>query len=653
MTAFEIGLSALRVSQVAIDVVANNIANAGTEGFHRQRVVNESLESGTSSGFRVGRGVSIAEISRIRNTATELSLTNVVADTEQVDQLLIIQRQVQEILVSGAGSATTELGNLFAEITELTASAGELSQRSPIIETANRLSGFLRQAANEFSNLQHNIRSQIEQEVVAINEDLTQLSRLNVVIQDLTARGASDAAERDNRDAVINSIAGAVGVSRTESADGQLNLVIGTASIQQASFRNEFAVDEVDGEIQLFLDGSDTPTELKSGRISALQEMYNSTIPKYREKLDIFATELIRQFDSVHATGIGPAGSFEELDSSRTVTSRQAPIGETSSFPIQAGDLTITITEADGSKRNEVVSIDPEVDSLDAISARLNNITGLNSVVETTDNRLRLLTVPGLKFDFTGSVATHPDLTSYTGTAVPELSGAYSGPTNQNVTFEVVGSGNVGLSENLSLNLIDEDGNTIETVSIGRGYEVGTKINFTNGVNITFDSGSVVNGETFTSRFVSNPDETGFLAAIGLNSFFEGTVAGDIGVSARLLDDAQLFASGKTDDIADTTNLFSLTDLEDERTMPGNSTLKQFVNEISVEVGFEISADEALQTSLSSIKERLETDRDSISGVDLNEEVLNLQKYQRSYEAAARVIQVADEALNTILNLFR
>lgn len=657
MTNFGIGLSALRTNQVALDIVANNIANANTEGFHRRTISTESLSPNEIGGIRIGRGVNIAQINRIRHSVTEASITNVISDVNQIDQLLIIERQIQETLVSGGVSMAEELDLLFAEITELTASPSEPSQRASVIETAQRLTDQLRDASSQLNSLNTFVKSQLQQEVSALNEDMLRLADLNVVIRNLQASGANAASELDERDTIINSIAEVIGLTRTESVSGELNLIIGTASIQQASFQNIFHLEENDaGEIELFLDNSDTPTSVNSGRIAALQEVLNTTIPKYQDKLDVFASELIQQFDSIHATAVGPSGAFQQLTANRHVSDRLLPLGEAgagAAFPIQAGNLTISITDSAGEVRNETIAIDPAVDSLQDVADRVSALSGLNAIIGSRDNNLHLFADNGLKFDFTGSVETTPDLTGFTGTSVPELNGHYTGNSNQTVSLQIVGTGDVGITEDLSFNLLDENGGLIRTVEIGRGYEAGTPLDLGDGIQITFPPGTVTDGETLTTDFVSEPDETGILAALGLNSFFRGTSAGDIRISDEILADPERFASGKTSDEGDTQNLFSLLDLENANSLPGDLTLSQFMNEVNTELGFEISADVALNESLTSLQAQLESDRDGFSGVDINEELVNLQKYQRSYEAAARVIQAADDMLSSLFNILR
>lgn len=655
MANFEIGLSALRASQFALNVVSNNIANANTEGYHRRLVQNVALQPTEQAGFRIGTGVTVDYVKRIRSEVIETSLTNADADLSQIDQLLSIELQIQETLVRGSGSTVEEIDNLFANLTELTAVPGEASQRAGVIETARRLASSLQDASTQLSDLRSTIDIQLDSEIELLNDQMKKLGELNVEIRMLESSGQNANAELDERDQLFSEIAEAIGASRVITPKGDFNFLIGNASFQQAAFQTQFSISkDEDGRIQVFLDEGGAPIELESGRIAGLQEGFNTAIPKYQEKLDTLASELIQLFNSTHAIGVGPAGAFDQLTGNRPVEDPDVPLANTSTdFPISDGELTVSIIDPQGVRRNETISIDVETDSLQDVADRLDAIPGLNASVSRPDNRLRLFGDVDTTFDFTGAIENAPDTTGLTGTGVPTLSGSYVGTINQDVTFQIVGTGDVGVTEDLAVNLLDGNGNLIETVQIGRGYEAGTAIKFENGVELTFAAGTVVDGETFTSEVIARPDTAGILSALGLNSFFTGTSAGDIQIASEIQEDPNRLATGITSDISDTANLIRLADLQDSLSLPGGQTLAQYANEINTEIGFEISADIAISTSLVSMQVRLENERDAISGVDLNEELVYLQQYQRSYEAAARVIQAADEMLNTLFNILR
>ena len=104
------------------------------------------------------------------------------------------------------------------------------------------------------------------------------------------------------------------GIARGDLANDELTLRIGFNSISLGSEPNQFALHTANnGDLSVRIDDSDRDTDLVSGRIVGLLEAYNTTIPYYQGKLDEFATELMRQVDAIHATGLGPSGAFQNL----------------------------------------------------------------------------------------------------------------------------------------------------------------------------------------------------------------------------------------------------------------------------------------------------------------------------------------------------
>ena len=68
MQNFSIGLSGIHAAQKALDVIGNNIANAASEGYHRQRIELVPAYSSQSGSVVLGGGVDIASISRVIDT---------------------------------------------------------------------------------------------------------------------------------------------------------------------------------------------------------------------------------------------------------------------------------------------------------------------------------------------------------------------------------------------------------------------------------------------------------------------------------------------------------------------------------------------------------------------------------------------------------
>ncbi|NCN27013.1 flagellar hook-associated protein FlgK [bacterium] len=141
----------------------------------------------------------------------------------------------------------------------------------------------------------------------------------------------------------------------------------------------------------------------------------------------------------------------------------------------------------------------------------------------------------------------------------------------------------------------------------------------------------------------------------GIFDFDTGAVgAGTIKVSDELRLNPNLLAGAMKQGAAgDNSVLLQMADLESKAIVGGEKTLLDFNSEIVGRVGIETrSANEALETQ-EGIYAQLENLREEESGVSLDEEAMNMIKYQKAFDASAKVIQVADSMLETVLNLKR
>ncbi|MEM6468462.1 MAG: flagellar hook-associated protein FlgK [Planctomycetota bacterium] len=652
MPNFEIGLSALRTNQFGLQTISNNIANANTEGYHRRRAIQEPKFPNQLAGFRIGSGVQIARIDRLRDQVTEDSLTKVIADANNVEQTLIIQRQIESALLIGDNAVGKQIDELFAEFTSLSSSPNEPARRSALLESGQQLAGALSDVTGELDNLRRSIRLQIDQEIEHFNQFMQELSSVSVQISSYAVQGIEHNVELDKRDSLINQIAGVYGIARNENFNGDIHITIANHSIQQGNQANELSIRQNGEQIEIILDDSDSSLPIETGRLSALVDAYNRLIPEFESSLDQIATSVIHQVNQVHATGIGTAGSFQNLLGSQSIEDPNIPLAEAlPNATFSAGDFSITLTDSNGDQTIETIAIDPSVDSLDDIATRLNALANVNASLRADTNELQIATVSGVQFDFTGGFNTQPDLAGVTGTSVATLSGQYIGEENGEYRIEIDGSGEIGVSANLFAEVFDSGGVLVNRINVGLGYEAGAALELAEGIEISFAAGTLITGDSFSTPAIANADETGILGALGLAGFFTGDSADTISVSQSLIDDPSRIASGKTGAPSDASNLTNFIDIANRANQPNNQTLSQFTSELGSSIGFEINTNLALNDTLTNVRLRLEQERDATSGVDLNEELVYLQEYQKAFEAAARVIQVTDEVLSELLSI--
>jgi len=96
----------------------------------------------------------------------------------------------------------------------------------------------------------------------------------------------------------------------------------------------------------------------------------------------------------------------------------------------------------------------------------------------------------------------------------------------------------------------------------------------------------------------------------------------------------------------------AITNLQNALTMNGGTgTFDDYFNSLVTDVGSQVEMAGGNLDHQSSMVDHLDNYRESISGVSLDEEMVNLIKFQHAYDAAAKLITTVDELLNTLINM--
>jgi flagellar hook-associated protein 1 FlgK len=154
---------------------------------------------------------------------------------------------------------------------------------------------------------------------------------------------------------------------------------------------------------------------------------------------------------------------------------------------------------------------------------------------------------------------------------------------------------------------------------------------------------------------VNNLHSSGFgLDGTTGNDFFIGTSASDIACHPSVLGDPRLIAAaGSASGVpGDNSIAIAIADLQNDLTMDGNSaTFGDYYHSIIAELGGAVQEAAANYDHQSAMVDQLTSARESVSGVSLEEEMVNLIKFQHAYEAAAKLVSTTDELLETVIGM--
>jgi len=651
---FSTGLSSLRAHQTALSVIGNNIANASTEGYRRQEVLFAENPSVEIQGLTIGTGVSIAEIRSAGSAALEQALIGNDSEGAMLNVRLATAEQIESLFVPGTGTLQERAEELFLNLERLSALPADASMRSSVVHSAVSLAEELNRISAALDTMATTNEAEISATIERISELSDQIGELNQEVIRLKNEGRSPDALIVERDRLVRELATLVDVDVRKTAEGHDTFVIagGLFSVENGIENLDVLRDE-NGKLEIWKIGCIKPHEVTGGKLGGLLAQNNDDqggITGLRNKLGEFTTALFAHLDGAHATGVGIRGAFSSLTGTRPVGDNAAALASLeTAIPLTAGRLYISVndTAADTSEL-VVLDIDPQSQSLEDIATLIGGVDHLSARTDT-NGRLSITSEPGFTFDFTGNLQTNPDTSGLTGTSQPVVAGRYSGEQNEDYTLQFLGSGTIGVTAGLRVEVTDSLGQTVRLLDVGTDYEPSSPLVIGDGIELSLSSGTVVDGETFEIQAPSRPDETGILAALGLNTLFSGIDADTIEVNKDIVQNHDLLATTTNGEPSDTRNLHRMLSLRDTRVMDGASmTMDEFLNDIAADAGREVVD---LTQDVAAFEENaafLQGELDAVTGVDVNEELTRMLQYQRAYQAAARYISTVDQTLQQL-----
>jgi len=310
------------------------------------------------------------------------------------------------------------------------------------------------------------------------------------------------------------------------------------------------------------------------------------------------------------------------------------------------GSLYITVTEdATGAITKTSISVASN-ETLNTLAAKINSVANLNASV--TGNIMSVFSDNGYTYNFTKALDTNPG--SIGGSTV-SLSGHYNGSDNDIYTLTVLdaGTGAIGTSSAV-IRVTDTSGTILTDLDIGSSYTVGDVLQITDGVSVSFSGGNIAVSDTLAFDVVSDPDTTNVLTALGLNTFFEGKDASTIGVRQYIKDDVSRIAVASSSSPGDNTNALRLVDLQNSSTTD-NTTFGDFLHGVVAELGIDTRQKESEKDSFGSLLLNLENLRQEVSGVSIEEEMINIIRFQQAFQASARYVSVISELSDILMSL--
>ncbi len=651
MSGSSIGLSGLKVAQQAIQIIGNNIANASTEGYHRQEPVISPIQSTPVLTTHIGGGAEIGEVRRMIDVLLEREIRRQTSELGQVNQELTTLQSVEALLgdltISGLAEA---LSNFFGSLTRLAEDATSPVYRAEVVSAGYALANQFRALSTTLGDLQEQVVLEARSLAEEVNRLAREIADANVANASLWVRSSSDSNLLDIRDRAAAELADLAEVQINAGQDRSYTAYVWDTPVVLGGHVTEIEVDYVDAEAigVSVKDALHYETTARGGRLGAMLALYNDLLPRIKQDLDTLAHEIIQRVNQCHVQGLGTAGSFDELTGWAVADS---PVGEWTT-PVTAGDIHLRVIDtATGEVTRRTVTISaPDTETASDIVALLDAIPNLSASFPAS--RVRLQAATGFEFDFLPAMTATPATSTLTGTAEPTISGLYEGDGNQTFTCTVVGTGEVGITADLAIEVRDGGGELVKTLSVGAGYPAEDLLEVDDGIIVSLSTGTLNDGEQFTIDALANSDPTGFLAASGLNTFFSGTSAETMDVVERVRDSQACLATALGAGDTDNKNVLRMAEVGDTPidSLDGDKPRDAYHRMVAT-VGQWVAVRRARRDGLESITQELKGQREDVSGVDINEEAAKLLIFERMFQSMAKYMATIDRVYDELLEL--
>ncbi len=584
--------SGLRASNAALNTTANNISNAQTNGYSRQQVTqqaNNALRTFTTYGC-AGAGVDTIAIERVRDSFYDVKYWNNNSKFGEFTAKQYYMRTIEDYFNDDGTSGFKSIFNKFsASLQSVTTNSSSDNSKAQFIAAAKSLTDYFNNMYGNLQELQKDIDLEIKQNVDQINSIAEEIATLNKQINVIELSGPKANELRDRRELLVDQLSEIVDVDITEMK------IYDTHDPERETGATRYLVRIAGG--QVLVDGNDYNNLTYQARATDQKVNQSDTDGLYK-----IMWENGNEFSLVNASMNGKLKGLAELRDGNNGSNFNGKV-----IGVDTTKNTITVKVSDDFLKN----------------MRACTLSDTGGVINIGN---KLCYYSGWEFD---------GKDTYTFTMNDKVSPADA----------------------------DMDGKDVKTESKvkyqGIPYYM-EQMNewirqFAEAVNNIFTSGVDANGDKGCILFTGisgSGEEYEINDFTDTNKYYELT-AGNFTINSALIADASKLGTRSSVDVGveecgQIKELISLLTSKDKFNFR-NGTAGQMLEALLSDVALNASDANTFYNTYSGLRNSIDNQRNSISGVDEDEEAVSLVKFQNSYTLASKMIQTLTEVYDQLI----
>ncbi|GHD47807.1 flagellar hook-associated protein 1 FlgK [Marinobacter persicus] len=678
-----IGLTGVLGHQAALNTTGNNITNANTPGYSRQEVQFETQAGQRTGAGTIGSGVFV---SNIRRMADEYLTQQLREDSTLNGEQQALNSELSRLdnLLGGEDTGLNKaLNNFFAAMQNAAEDPTSLPQRQLVLSEGQQVVNRFQGLNEELIQQRESIKTQMQQGVKDANSLLTSIAELNLAISESpgVAQGKMPLELMDQRDEKLRQLSELVSIKVTETEGSQVNVSLANGmALVTGSNSAEFATRtsaEDPSRLEFILESSGrtllVDDQIKGGKLGGLRRFEQEALRPAFDELGRLAIALSSSINHQHEIGMdleGDLGGNFFTDINNPAVERSRVVANANNAEPKNAQLAVEITDSTELPAGTwSLQFSGDGRNFELINAESGETVRQGRLPDPVQSEISMdgfnIRVEGGQFNAGDKFLIQPsrNAAEYIGMNIRrEEDLAFASPVRARggeynasgkLVKENLGSAVINQGKMLNVRNPNTNGLLEGFRNSGELANGPLTIEFTNtGSDITYTV-SDSNGPLEPQDQIYNPQEinTIFSSDLGDGDMYQGYQFEITGEPA----DGDVFTIEYNDNgISDNRNAELLAALGTQNTMNGGTqNFTEGYAGLVEDIGVKTRQSQLDKDASSTLLEQSQNQRESVSGVNLDEEAGKLIQYQAAYNASSQVMSVAQDLFNTLLQSFR
>ena len=352
-----ISVTGLKVSQANLRTAGHNIANAGVEGYSRQRVDISTATPTLQGGNYVGNGANVESINRIVN--------QFITEQLRTDTSLFKGLEAQEtnisfldgLLADSATGLSSAMESFFSAMQNGADDPTSIPARELIISESENLAKRFNTLYSNFQTIENSVDDQLSAAVSQVNAISDSIAKINLKISEAMGSGGTPNDLLDQREEHLRNLSELVSLQTYDQGNGQINVVIGSGQnlVVGIESRELMLVPDEQNPTNSAIVFKDTfgaqvvTDKINGGEIGGLLTFRDSTIAETYNQFGRIAVVMADTFNDMHEKGIDLNNEFGGLffyDVNDPDIAAERVIGNANNAPPQNAQISLLVNDS-------------------------------------------------------------------------------------------------------------------------------------------------------------------------------------------------------------------------------------------------------------------------------------------------------------------